>query len=104
MAKTKLDRERQATGEAERLRKKVKTAERKERAADAIIVVEQSNIDLAVAVIRTRAVHILSHSSDVRDELATYTGEDITAAEAALTLMEDEANADLDNFPENWPN
>jgi hypothetical protein len=106
MANTKLDRERQAIDDAERIRKKAKTAARKERAIDSIVVVERGNIAaaVAVAVIRNRAVHILSHCSGVRDELATYRGQDITAAEAALTLMENGANADLDNFPTGWTN
>ncbi len=103
MAKQKIDELSRAETENEVARKEVRRLKRKERELGEIVVVEEGNIATAVAVIRSRATHINAHCQEIRDELATYTDEDITGAEDVCTVLEGEADGDLANFPVGWP-
>ena len=101
---SKNQQDRQGQIDTEKLTKKVRRLEAKERELNGIIIVEQGNMETIVSAIRTFAVHANAHCQEIRDELATYTDEDITAAEAVCTELEGEADTWTESFPVGWPN
>jgi hypothetical protein len=111
MAKQKKDRAKEQRVANEKLNKRVVTQKREIVkqvaeivALEEIVVVDQSNIDLVVNVLRTRQFHVKDDLTTIVSEVNRVHGPGIwPELTAIIEALEAECDSVLSTYPEGWP-